>query len=112
MSSRIYIVLFVLMFIVTTPCISDAANLRGRIYGKNQFSRAPYPIGGVVADLYIQKSSGWQPVAKFRTGSDGMYYFREILPGDYVLQINRIQNYPITVVDEHNQDLLPIVIQY
>lgn len=107
-----HIVLLILIFFLGFPCISNATNLRGRIDGQNQFTGIPYPIGGTVADLYIQGAAGWQLVARYITGSDGMYYLQNILPGNYVLQINGRQNYTIRVFDQPYQDLPPIVIQY
>jgi len=112
MFQKKWIVFAILIFIVVFPCSSYAVNLRGRIDGRNQFTGAPYAIGGATVDLYIQGPRGWQQVGRYTTGSGGMYYFQNILPGNYVLQINGKQNYPITVSNQPNQDLPLIVIQY
>ncbi len=113
MLRRKCIALVIVIFFVIIPCISDAANfLRGRVNGLNQYSGAPYPIGGAAVDLFIQVPGGWQLVARYITGLDGMYFFQNIFPGYYVLQINGRQNYPITVFNQPYQDLPPIVIQY
>lgn len=101
---------FILFFIV--PVISDATNIRGRIEGANQYSRAPYPLGGVAVDLYMQSPRGWQPAGRYITGSDGMYYFQNIFSGNYSIQINGRQNYPLTVFNQPYQDLPPIFINY
>ncbi|MFH0994690.1 MAG: hypothetical protein V1844_04230 [Pseudomonadota bacterium] len=106
------ITLVIVIFFVIIPCISDAGNLRGRVDGRNQYSDAPYPIGGAAVVLFIKGPGDWQPVAKCITGLDGMYFFQNILPGPYALQINGRQNYPITVLNQPDQDLPPIVIQY
>lgn len=112
MLTRKYIMLVIVICFVIIPLISDAANLRGRVEGRNQYSGAPYPIGGAAVALFNQGPGGWRLVAKYITGLDGMYFFQNILPGYYVLQINDRQNYPITVFNQPYQDVSPIVIQY
>ena len=109
---RKYITLVIVIFIMIIPSISAAADLRGRIDGLNRYTGAPYPIGGATVALFIQAPGGWQPVARYITGLDGMYFFQNIFPGYYVLQINGRQNYPITVFNQPYQDLPPVVIQY
>lgn len=106
------IIIAMALSIMLIPSISAAVDLRGRIDGRNQYTGAPYPIGGANVSLFIQTPGGWQPVATYMTGFDGMYFFRNIFPGYYVLQINGRQNYPITVFNQPFQDLPPVVIQY
>ena len=103
-------IIFILFSIV--PVISDATNIRGRIDGANQYYRAAYPLGGVAVDLYMQSPQGWRPAGRYITGSDGMYYFQNIFPGNYSIQINGRQNYPLTVFNQPYQDLPPIFLNY
>ena len=109
---RRYIALLVLTFLVAMPLVSDAANLRGRLDGQNRYSAAPYPIAGAVAELFVREPRGWRLLGRYITGSDGMYFFPEVMPGMYVLQINGRQNYPISVGTRPYQDLPPILISY
>lgn len=112
MLSKKCITLFIIICIVAITSSSYAANLRGRVDGLNQYTGDPYPIGNAVVDLYFQGPYGWKPIAKYITGFNGMYFFQNIIPGAYVLQINGRQNYPVTVYNQPFQDLPPILIQY
>lgn len=76
MLTRKYIMLVIVICFVIIPLISDAANLRGRVEGRNQYSGAPYPIGGAAVALFNQGPGGWRLVAKYITGLDGMYFFK------------------------------------
>jgi len=109
---RRYIALPVLIFLVAMPLASDAANLRGRLNGQNRYSAAPYPIAGAVVELFVREQNKWRSLGRDLTGSDGMYFFTEVKPGIYVLQINGRQNYPIRVEARPYQDLPPILISY
>ncbi len=94
------------------PSILNAVDIRGRINGLNQYSPTPYPLGGMTIDLYWDNYGRWVYIARYITGPDGMYYFRNIQPGYYSLQINGRTNYSITISNIYNQDLPPIVITY
>jgi len=112
MLSRKCIALIIIIMAVITSN-SYAAKIRGRVDGGNQYSGAPYPIGNVVVVLYYQSGPNtWQSIARYTTGFDGMYYFNNIDPGAYVIQLNGRQNYPITVSNQPYQDLPPILIRY
>lgn len=112
MSLRKYIALLVFTVVVAMPLVSDAANLRGRLNGQNRYSVAPYPIAGAVVELFVRDQNNWRSLGRDLTGSDGMYFFPEVKPGMYVLQINGRQNYPIRVGASPYQDLPPILIRY
>lgn len=91
--------------------ISYAGNLRGRIHALNQYS-TPYPVANITVDLYAQSPTGWVFLSRYITEPDGMYYFQNVFPGYYSLQINGRQNYPIMVANQFWQDLPPIFMQY
>lgn len=112
MPLRKFIALLAILFLAAIPGISDATNLRGRLDGKNKYSAYPYPLTGAVTELYMLGSRGWLWTARYTTGQDGMYYFPDVVPGAYVLQINGRQNYQIEVRNQPYQDLPPILIQY
>lgn len=100
------------MLLLCLPVALTAANLRGKIEGSNQHYTATYPLTGAKVVLYSKKSGKWKPTRKYITGSDGMYYFKNVPTGQYSIQVNGRQNYPISVSDKPEQDLPPIVITY
>ena len=51
------------------------------------------------------------PVANAVTGPDGMYYFRNIPPGIYVLQIGGT-NYPLQVLPQGAQDIQAVLLRF
>ncbi|MGF1764516.1 hypothetical protein [Aliivibrio kagoshimensis] len=104
------IVLF--MTLLLAPFLVNATNLRGQVKGANPYSRTPYPLERVTVDLYMPSSMGWRAIGRYVTGPDGMFYFSNIAPGQYSIQINGRQNYAINVFNSVNQDLPPIFISY
>lgn len=112
MLKNIYNILLIAVLIIIIPSVSDATNLRGRIDGRNQYSGVPYPVGHASVNLYFQVPGGWRMIAGTRTGFNGMYFFKNIAPGYYVLQVNGRQNYPISVYNQPYQDIPPILLQY
>lgn len=102
------IVLFGSLFI--QPIYST--NLRGQINGMNQYTKRMYPLQGVIVELYMQRSNKWKCSGRYITGNNGMYFFNNVVPGNYVVQVNNRSNYPINVKNRHLQDLSPILLQY
>lgn len=98
--------------LLALPMVADATDLRGRLDGQHRYARTPYPIADGIAELYVHEPRGWLLLGRYITGSDGMYYFPNVMPGDYVIRINGRQNYPIRVLDQPYQDLPPILIGY
>ncbi len=107
-----YLKLAVLMLFLCLPVALTAANLRGKIEGSNQHYTTTYPLPGAKVVLYSKKSGKWKPTRKYITGSDGMYYFKNVPAGQYSIQVNGRQNYPVSVSGKPEQDLPPIVITY
>jgi len=114
MMKRKIIIMTNIIFFLLIPSIVSAGgvDVRGRINGMNPYSHAPYPLGGITVDLYFMSNYGWQYISKYITGPDGMYYFKNISPGYYTIQINGRQNYSIRILDRRYQDLPPIIIRY
>lgn len=107
--------LILLLWLVTflfVPFLSFATNVRGQVVGTNPFSSSPYPLPGMSVDLYSSGPTGWQMIYRFITGTDGMYYLQNILPGNYVIQINGRMNYPLAVINQPYQDVPPIIVAY
>lgn len=91
---------------------ASATDLRGRIDGINQYNRSTYPLSRIRVELYVQTANGWMMVSGFVTGYDGMYYFSNVPPGNYTIQVNRRQNYPVSVYNQMYQDIPPITLNY
>lgn len=85
-----------------------AGDLRGRVDGRNPYYPHPFPISGVPVQLYEQRPQGWFIVASAYTGPDGMYYFRGIRPGQYVIQVQGM-NFPLVVAFQPFQDI-PLIL--
>jgi len=100
-----------LALLILSVIPADATDLRGKVDGRNRYSPYPFPINGVRVDLYVWTGGGWQAIYNAFTGPDGMYYMRNIRPGNYVLNVNG-QNYPLSVSPNPYQDIPPIVISY
>lgn len=103
---------FIIIIFILVPILSNATNLRGQIKGTNQYSRTPYPLGGVTIDLYFQTQQGWQHMGRYITGMDGMFYFTPMYNGNYAIQVNGRQNYPVFINGQAYQDLPPIILSY
>ena len=89
-----------------------ATDLRGRIDGMHPYAHQPFPLNGARVDLWVMTPQGWMQVFSTFTGGDGMYYMGGIVPGQYVLQVNGMMNYPIAVMPMPSQDIPPILLGY
>jgi hypothetical protein len=97
----------VTVLLVFSP-VSLAADLRGRVEGQNNFSANSFPLSG--ARVELMDSTGRQVIASAYTGPDGLYYFRRVNPGRYMIRVNG-GNYPLTVDPRDFQDIAPIRIR-
>jgi len=109
-------VLAILTFsILATTIDAFATDIRGRVDAIHQYSpQSPFPASGVKVDLYVYDGvlDTWQIIASNYTGVDGMYYMRNIRPGNYYLQVQNSRNYHITIHNQPFQDIQPILIRY
>ena len=87
-----------------------ATDLRGRVDGRNAYSPTPYPIGGTPLELYREDRGRLIRQGATFTAPDGMYYFRGVTPGRYVLQVQG-GSYPLQVRDQFVQDVPPVVLK-
>ena len=60
----------------------------------------------------MQTQMGPMAVNQFMTGNDGMYYFQNITPGYYILLINNVLSFNISVINAYIQDIPPILLRY
>lgn len=88
-----------------------ATDLRGRVDGIGPYASAPFPLAK--ASVEIKRQDSTQSVlASYRTGRDGMYYFRNIPPGHYLLVVNNSLSVPIQVRNTSLQDIGPMLFRY
>jgi hypothetical protein len=97
--------------LATLAFCAYAVDIRGRVDGRNAYTPRPYPIAGVPVTLFVhQQPTGWRVLANAYTGPDGIYYFRGVPPGSYVLQVQG-RNFPVTLSQSPFQDIPPLLIQ-
>jgi hypothetical protein len=86
-----------------------ATDLRGRVEGQSQYSSIPTPVNGTWVEL--TDARGQQVLARYYTGPDGMYYFRNIAPGNYQIRTGG-RAYPLMVQPRPAQDIGPIQLRF
>jgi len=95
------LVLLLEMLVVSAP-ILRATDLRGGVVG------LAGPRAGVGVALFeVKPNKTFRLVRQTVTGPDGKYYFNNVHPGQYVLQIGGIK-YPLEVGETQMQDI-PII---
>jgi hypothetical protein len=87
------------------PPAAMAANVRGLVQGQSRYSPMPFPIRGARVDLMDARAQS--VVATSYAGQDGLYYFSNIRPGNYVVRVNG-KYFPITVGAAATQDIAPV----
>lgn len=88
------------------------STVRGRVDRENNSGKYPAPY--VRVTIRGADSPREKPLQTY-TEKDGMYYFRELQPGDYVLEIwndegKAVAGYRISVLDKPFTDIKPVVI--
>lgn len=107
MTRTLHIGVAVLM--LAASAAAGATDLRGRVDGRNDFSRSPFPLAGTALQLYRQDAGQTRLAASAFTGPNGMYYFRGVAPGRYVLQVQG-RSFPVQVHNAPLQDVPPLVV--
>ena len=104
----------VLALVAALSCavvVSAASTVRGRIVRKG--ASGQYPAVGITVSVNANNSKVGRSALVY-TGSDGMYYFSNVPPGDYQLEIWISKQKPVTynirVRDQAFTDIAPIVI--
>lgn len=108
------IAILILIFILssTASFVAYGSTLQGKLeyFGERGLGPAPF-----IAVTLNPKASQRNPQTE-NSGSDGMYYFYNVEPGDYVLKIwrsgfdNKSINYKIHVPDKEHVNIKKIVI--
>ena len=88
-----------------------ATNLRGRVDIRHPYTGDLFPASGATVELIVFTNFGPQLVYTYFTGSDGMYYMPNIMPGNYILRINGYMDYQVQVGNMPYQDLRPVLVQ-
>jgi hypothetical protein len=96
--------------------LADATDLRGRVDGKHNYSPVPFPMPRAQVTIFVTQQNpaggvNYIQKATTVTGADGMYYFRDIPPGDFILQINGT-NYPLKVLPQPVQDIQAVLLSF
>lgn len=89
---------------------SMAAVLRGRIDGRHQYSSRAFPVAKARVEFYYARDRSL--AYRTYTTRDGMYYTRDLPPGDYLLSVNGRDLGRIRVRGGTYQDLPPYAIDY
>ncbi len=105
-----FLLVFICCFFFQTSAV-NATDLRGKVDAIGPYASAPFPLAK--ASVKIKEQGNTQSViALYRTGRDGMYYFRNIPPGQYLLVVNNSLTVPIQVEDTKLQDIGPLLFRY
>jgi hypothetical protein len=109
------LLIYFAVFIIAQISDATATDLRGRVDGIHGYSPAPFRMAGVQVTIFAQPNpymgTSYTPVATAVTGSDGMYYFRNIPPGNFVLQVGGV-NYPLQVFPQAAQDIQAVLLRF
>jgi hypothetical protein len=96
-----------LTILIVSAATMRATDLRGRIDGLNPYTQTMGPLPGVRVALFVNQDGTFALVRQAVSGSDGIYYFTGVRPGQYVLQLAGV-NYPLEVGALPTQDI-PII---
>jgi hypothetical protein len=84
-----------------------ATELRGLVESRNLYTGVLYPRQGATVTLFAWNGYQWVPIRQVVTAPNGMYYFSQVLPGPYVININGI-GYNLQVMPVPFQDIPPV----
>ena len=108
---RHLIIIGLLVGIYSDPAFAQGTDLRGQVTAYNPYSKNYAPTANIKVDLYRfnQSSKRWDIVNTTYTDQMGMYYIFRVAPGDYFLQVSKV-NYPIKVgvIDRRRQQFQDI----
>jgi len=104
--------IFVLFLILLISTQVSATDIRGRIDGQHAYSSSRFPVRSARISFYYWTGKKWVSAGKAFTGPDGMYYMKNLRPGNYTLQVNDKQNFSITIRNSRFQDIPSILIRY
>lgn len=104
-----------LAFVLVTSFLTEhsvkAATISGRILTTHEYAPNPFPAEAQVI-LYAVSSGnvqGYKEIDRTYTGRDGLFYFYNVPPGRYIIQVEG-RNYPVEITDP-NQEVGPVRIE-
>jgi hypothetical protein len=69
-------------------------------------------LSGARVTLFLPNPvGGYTSIASAVSGADGMYYIKNIRPGNFVLQVNET-NYPLAVRPVLSQEIAPVLLRF
>lgn len=104
-----FLLIIICCFFFGIPAV-NATDLRGRVDGIGPYASAPFPLAK--ASVELKRQDTLELLASYRTGRDGMYYFRNIQPGQYLLVVNNSLSVPLLVKSVTLQDIDPLLFRY
>lgn len=111
-ASRSYLVVSISILLSMMVSFAQATDIRGRVDGVHAWAKEPFPMEKAVVEVLREKDGADKIFQITETNSTGMYYFKGLAPGDYVLRVNGLIKVSVTIVDKKNQDIGPILFPY
>ena len=85
-----------------------ATDLRGRVESRNAYTGSTFVRQGAVITLLAWNGAQWIPLRQVVSGPDGMYYFPQVAPGPYLLNVNGM-TFNLQVSAVPYQDIPPVL---
>ena len=93
---------FLFFIFITSISISgysqenNRTNIRGQVISVDG-KYGEYSLSSVYVDLYWYNGKEWVTIDRAITDQDGYYFFYNVYPGEYFIQVNGSKNYKISV---------------
>ena len=98
----------ILVIIAAVEAIAGGSTVRGRLVREGNYPAAGVEVSLLAVNTKLGRSS------RSYSGTDGMYYIRNVPPGEYDLELwvaKEPVTYRITVRDGEYTDIAPIVLR-
>ena len=100
-------VALILSALFVISCNAEASELRGRVEATHRYASKAFSVSRAIVIIY-RHDRNLTEVQRTITGSDGMYYFRDIDLGEYVIKVESSygsSDKEITVHNDSRQDI-------
>lgn len=94
------ILIFIFLFAVSISAFSQqqvGTNIRGRVITESEYYQSYIPVNSVNVDLYWNNGQDWQIIDRAISDQYGYYFFYNLYPGVYFIQVNGNKNFKIEV---------------
>ena len=102
--------LLLMSALIVLSATAVATNLRGQVNGEHHYSAAAFPMARPKVAIYRRDGKNLVLVASTLTGPNGMYYFHDVAPGNYILVVKGKIRVHITVANQQSQDIGPVLV--